>query len=68
MKKKIRYAEDDGDMLEIVSEFMQFEDYDVITDNGKSIRQENHRYRLPDHHLAFDRYRLKFFPVFYFLC
>lgn len=37
MKKKILYAEDDGDMLEVVSEFMQFEDYEVITDNGKSI-------------------------------
>ncbi|MFC7522330.1 PleD family two-component system response regulator [Parapedobacter sp. GCM10030251] len=37
MKKKILYAEDDGDMREIVSEFMQFEDYEVITDNGKTI-------------------------------
>lgn len=37
MKKKILYAEDDGDMLEVVSEFMTFEDYEVITDNGKSI-------------------------------
>lgn len=37
MKKKILYAEDDGDMREIVTEFMRFEDYEVITDNGKSI-------------------------------
>ncbi|PPK99291.1 response regulator [Parapedobacter indicus] len=37
MKKKILYAEDDGDMQEVVAEFMQFEDYEVITDNGKTI-------------------------------
>ena len=37
MKKQILYIEDDGDMLEIVSEFMQFEDYQVITDSGKSM-------------------------------
>src|SRR5690606_4394049 len=37
MKKQILYAEDDGDMLEVVAEFMQFEDYQVITDSGKSI-------------------------------
>jgi len=36
MKKKILYVEDDGDMLEVVSEFMKFEDYEVVTDNGKS--------------------------------
>ncbi|GGH04237.1 hypothetical protein GCM10007415_45640 [Parapedobacter pyrenivorans] len=40
MKKKILYAEDDGDMLDIVSEFMQFEDYEVITDNGKTIQKK----------------------------
>lgn len=44
MKKKILYAEDDGDMLEVVSEFMQFEDYEVITDNGKSILQKLHKH------------------------
>ena len=37
MKKKILYAEDDGEMREVVTAFMQFEDYEVITDNGKSI-------------------------------
>ena len=37
VKKQILYVEDDGDMLEIVAEFMQFEDYQVITDNGRSI-------------------------------
>lgn len=37
MKKKILYAEDDGEMRDIVAEFMQFEDYEVITDNGKTI-------------------------------
>ena len=37
MEKKILYAEDDGDMLEVVSEFMRFEDYEVIGDDGKSI-------------------------------
>ncbi len=37
MKKKILYAEDDDDILEVVSEFMKFEDYEVITDNGQSI-------------------------------
>ncbi|MGK6351547.1 response regulator [Parapedobacter sp. DT-150] len=40
MAKKILYAEDDGDMLEVVSEFMQFEEYEVITDNGKSIKKK----------------------------
>lgn len=39
-KKKILYAEDDGDMLEVVSEFMQFEDYEVITDSGKTIQKK----------------------------
>jgi len=37
MKKKILYIEDDPDMAEIVSEIMQFEQYDVITDSGKSM-------------------------------
>ena len=37
MKKQILYVEDDGDMLEVVAEFMQFEDYHVVTDGGKSI-------------------------------
>lgn len=40
MAKKILYAEDDSDMLDIVSEFMRFEDYEVITDNGKSIQKK----------------------------
>ncbi|MBK1438427.1 response regulator [Parapedobacter sp. ISTM3] len=40
MAKKILYAEDDGDMLDIVSEFMQFEDYEVVTDNGKTIKKK----------------------------
>lgn len=40
MKKQILYVEDDGDMLEIVSEFMQFEDYQVITDSGKSMEKK----------------------------
>lgn len=40
MTKKILYAEDDGDMLDIVSEFMRFEDYEVITDNGKTIQKK----------------------------
>ncbi len=37
MKKQILYVEDDGDMLDVVSEFMQFEDYNVIADSGKSL-------------------------------
>ncbi len=44
MKKKILYIEDDPDMADIVSEIMQFEDYEVITDSGKSM------YRLLKHH------------------
>lgn len=37
MKKKILYIEDDPDMAEIVSEIMQYEHYEVITDSGKSM-------------------------------
>ncbi|MEC3881682.1 response regulator [Parapedobacter sp. 10938] len=37
MKKQILYVEDDGDMLEVVAEFMQFENYQVITDCGRSL-------------------------------
>lgn len=37
MKKQILFVEDDSDMLEVVSEFMQFEDYQVITNSGKSL-------------------------------
>ncbi len=37
MKKKILYIEDDPDMADIVAEIMQFEDYEVITDNGRSM-------------------------------
>lgn len=39
MKKKILYIEDDPDMADIVSEIMQFEEYEVITDNGKSMHR-----------------------------
>jgi|SRR5690606_4137544 len=46
MKKKILYAEDDGDMLEVVSEFMQFEDYEVVTDNGKSIKKKLQQHQI----------------------
>src|SRR5690606_37923519 len=44
MKKQILYVEDDGDMLEVVAEFMQFEDYQVITDSGKSIEKKLKQY------------------------
>ena len=44
MKKQILYVEDDGDMLEIVAEFMQFEDYQVITDCGKSLDKKLKKY------------------------
>ncbi|WP_257658106.1 response regulator transcription factor [Parapedobacter lycopersici] len=37
MKKKILYIEDDPDMAEIVSEIIQYEHYEVITDSGKSM-------------------------------
>lgn len=37
MKKKILYIEDDADMAEIVSEIMQYEQYEVITDSGRSM-------------------------------
>lgn len=37
MKKKILYIEDDPDMAEIVSEIMLYEQYEVITDSGKSM-------------------------------
>ncbi|HWK99431.1 MAG TPA: response regulator [Parapedobacter sp.] len=40
MKKQILFVEDDSDVLEVVSEFMQFEDYHVITDNGKSLNKK----------------------------
>src|SRR5690606_19332090 len=46
MKKKILYAEDDGDMLEVVTEFMRFEDYEVITDNGRSIGEKLQRHAI----------------------
>jgi DNA-binding response OmpR family regulator len=39
MKKKILYIEDDPDMADIVSEIMQFEAYEVITDSGKSMHR-----------------------------
>ncbi len=44
MKKQILYVEDDGDMLEVVAEFMKFEDYQVITDSGKSIEKKLKQY------------------------
>jgi len=37
MKKKILYIEDDPDMADIVAEIMQYEEYEVITDSGKSM-------------------------------
>jgi len=37
MKKKILYIEDDTDMADVVAEIMQFEDYEVLTDSGKSM-------------------------------
>lgn len=40
MKKKILYTEDDGDMREIVTDLMQLEDYEVITDTGESIEKK----------------------------
>lgn len=46
MKKQILYVEDDGDMLEVVAEFMQFEDYQVITDCGRSIDKKLQRYAI----------------------
>jgi len=39
MKKKILYIEDDPDMADIVAEIMQFEDYEVLTDSGKSMHK-----------------------------
>lgn len=44
MKKQILYVEDDGDMLDVVSEFMQFEDYNVIADSGKSLDRKLQRH------------------------
>src|SRR5690606_33396300 len=44
MKKQILYVEDDGDMLEVVAEFMQFDDYHVVTDSGKSINKKLKQY------------------------
>ncbi len=46
MKKQILYVEDDGDMLEVVAEFMQFEDYQVITDGGKSLEKKLKQYAI----------------------
>lgn len=46
MKKQILYVEDDGDMLEVVAEFMQFEDYQVITDCGKSLDKKLKQYAI----------------------
>ncbi|WP_353125867.1 response regulator [Parapedobacter pyrenivorans] len=37
MRKKILYIEDDPDMVDIVSEIMQDEEYEVIRDCGKSM-------------------------------
>ncbi len=37
MGKKILYIEDDADMADIVSEIMRYEEYEVITDCGKSM-------------------------------
>lgn len=46
MKKQILYVEDDGDMLEVVAEFMQFEDYQVITDCGRSLDKKLKQYAI----------------------
>lgn len=46
MKKQILYVEDDGDMLEVVAEFMQFEDYQVITDCGRSLDKKLAQYAI----------------------
>lgn len=46
MKKQILYVEDDGDMLEVVAEFMQFEDYQVITDCGRSLDKKLRQYAI----------------------
>src|SRR3546814_2029697 len=46
MKKQMLYVEDDGDMLEVVAEFMQFEDYQVITDCGKSLDKKLTQYAI----------------------
>lgn len=46
MKKQILYVEDDGDMLEVVAEFMQFEDYHVITDCGRSLGKKLKQYAI----------------------
>src|SRR5690606_13801980 len=39
MRKKILYIEDDPDMADIVAEIMQFEDYEVLTDSGRSLHR-----------------------------
>lgn len=39
MRKKILYIEDDPDMVDIVAEIMQFEDYEVFADSGKSMHK-----------------------------
>jgi len=46
MRKQILYVEDDGDMLEVVAEFMQFEDYQVITDCGRSLDKKLAQYAI----------------------
>lgn len=37
MKNKLLYIEDDTDVSELIAEIMEYEDYEVITDNGKSL-------------------------------
>lgn len=37
MKNKLLYIEDDKDVSELMAEIMEYEDYEVIIDNGKSM-------------------------------
>ncbi|MFC3196397.1 two-component system response regulator [Parapedobacter deserti] len=37
MKHKLLYIEDDKDVSELIAEIMEYENYEVITDNGKAM-------------------------------
>lgn len=39
LKKTILYIEDDHDMKDVVCDIMAYEDYEVITDSGKSMNK-----------------------------
>lgn len=39
MKNKLLYIEDDKDISELIAEILEYEHYEVITDNGKSMFQ-----------------------------